>query len=165
MAANQYDLDIVEITVTSQGRRVWMTFRTSTVDVDNKRTRRETRMVKMDMALTPSWDEMIRLAGVMANFVIRPDRRHIRPPKALVWREMAFDGPETHNHGEDVDGRAMPMDPLPLFEGVTDPPATSTIEAARSGRGRAAPRSGSASAREPSIRDLRTGHSRSLPGG
>ena len=165
MADKNTDLRIVEITVTAQRRRVWMTFRTSVIDINNNRKRLETRMVKMDMGVPPTDIEMVRLAGVMANFVIRPDQRHIRPPKALVWRELDFGDDRTHDHGEDVDGRSMPMDPLPLFEGVTDPPSTSTIEAASQGREKTAPRSGSASAREPQIRDLRTGHKQSLPGG
>lgn len=164
MRNDKFDLDIVEITVTSQGRRVWMTLRTSTVDVDQKRTRKETRMLKLDMGVKPTWDEMKRLAGVMANYVMAPDRRHVRPPKALVWREVAFDGPQTHDHGEQADGRAMPMDPLPLFDGLQDPPPSSTILPGPSGRGKSAPRSGSDPRPEPVVRRLGARGGRGTPG-
>lgn len=159
------DLRIVEITVATQKRSTWLTFRSSTIDGNNKRNRRETVMVKLEFPVPPTDVEMIRLAGVMANYVISPDQRHVRPPKALVWRQVALEGPETHDHGEGVDGRQLPMDPLPLFEGLRDQPDSSTILSDPPGQGKSAARSASASAREPRIRSLGKGKSRSLPGG
>lgn len=165
MRTSPIDMYITEITVMSQGRKVWLTYRTSVVDHNQKRERLETRMVKMEMPVPITVTEAARLAGVMANYVIPPEVRHVKPPKALVWREVAFGNDVTHDHGTDVDDRQMPMDPLPLEGGFPGPEKQATILEGPKGQGKSAPRSGSDSAREPVLRQLGKGRKQSLPGG
>src|SRR5215831_4903159 len=124
--ANARDIRVVEVTASTQHNTVWLYCRTWSHQGTALRQAQTTRVVKMVMPLQVTDEELLKLAAVMANFCTDPGRRHLRPPKALVWREMATGDVMTQEHGEERDSRHMPMDPLPLERGFTSEP-TATI--------------------------------------
>lgn len=155
----------IEITVSCRLTTVWMWCRSAEITAAGARKPRETRVIRMQMASPPTNDELMQYAEGFARFCVDPTKRRFRPPKALVWRELATGDVIAKEHGEDRDGIAFPMDPLPLEGGF--PTATeraSLSPALRAGEDSRAKRVRS-SAREPSTRTLGKGKHRALPGG
>jgi len=158
MKPTSKDTRVAEVYASATGNKITLTCRVwwhkfGTAAVQDK----ETRMVRCVLPVPPTNDDILKYLEAMARFCVAPAKRAFRPPNSLVWREVAFGEDETHEHGEDRDGKPFPMDPLPLFNGSTDPDRPDTIlpggQPGKSARAKPA----SASAREPQIRKLGAG--------
>jgi hypothetical protein len=155
----------IEITVSCQRLTVWLWCRTATIAASGAKKPRETRVIRMTMAAEPTNDELMQYAEAMARFCVDPARRRFKPPKAMVWREVATGDVQAAEHGEARDGTPFPMDELPVEGGFPAPSKTATIlTAAEAGKGSAAKRLRS-SPKEPTTRNLGKGRHRALPGG
>lgn len=119
----------------------------------------------MQMAVPPTNDELMQYAEHWARFNVDPAKRRFRPPKAMVWRELATGDVMSKEHGEDRDGIAFPMDPLPLEGGFPDPPKPSTVKGAPEAQEGSAAKRLRSSSKEPTVRQLGKGRHRALPGG
>lgn len=156
---------VVEVYASTTGRQVTLTFRRWEHKFgEAQRLNQETRMVRATMPVPLTDDDLIKYVEAMARFCVNPQKRAFRPPNALVWREVAFGADETHEHGEDRDGRHFIADPLPLFDRSTQGPDGATIPMRPEGVGAARPKAARSSAREPTIRSLGRGKTRSVPG-
>lgn len=152
------DTRIVEVYASSVGTKITLTFRTWWHKFGTAERRdQETRMVRCVVPVPLTNDDLIKYAEAMARFCVDPRKRAFRPPNSLVWREVAFGTDETHEHGEERDGNPFPMDPLPLFNGSTEPVDRSTILTGAEPEKSARAKPASASAREPVIRKLGAG--------
>lgn len=158
MKASSKDTRVVEVYASTVGSKVTLTFRSWWHKLGTTERRdQETRMVRAVLPVPLTNDDLIKYCEAMARFCVDPKKRAFRPPNSLVWREVGFGQDETHEHGEDRDGRPFPMDPLPLFVGSTEPVDRATILTAAKAEESAAPKGQSASAREPQIRKLGAG--------
>jgi len=156
-SAGANDLRTVEVTVAAQRNTVWLTARRAWFDQNNNRHPGKTRMVRMTMDVPPTNDDLVKLVGAMSRFVEDPSRRHFKPPRAVVWREVGTSEPVPPGGGEGGENTPADMDPLPLDDGLTSGDTGSTIDtppapvkAVRAKRARA-------SARDPRIRELKSG--------
>lgn len=152
------DTRVCEVYASTVGSKVTLTFRSWWHKLgEAERRDQETRMVRAVMEVPLTNDDLIKYVEAMARFCVDPRKRAFRPPNSLVWREVAFGQDETHEHGEDRDGKPFPMDPLPLFSGSTEPVDRSTILTGAKPEKSAPAKRASASAREPQIRKLGAG--------
>lgn len=156
---------VVEVYASTTGNKVRLTLRTwyhkgGTAECHE----RKVRMVLATMPVPLTDDDLLKYAEAMARFCVDPGKRAFRPPNALVWREVGFGDDQTHEHGEDRDGRPFPMEPLPLFDRSTQGPDGATIPMRPEGVKAAPPKAARSSAREPTIRSLGRGRTRSVPG-
>lgn len=147
----------IEITLSCQRLTVWMWCRTATIAASGAKKPRETRVVRMTLAMEPTNDELMQYAESFARFCVDPARRRFRPPKAMVWREVATGDVMSTEHGEERDGIPFPMDPLPLEGGFPEAPGDGKIVSADQAGERSAAKPLRSTAREPSIRNLRSG--------
>ena len=99
---------------------------------------------------------MNRYAYAMAFWVIDPQKRHIRAPRFLRWRQLATGDQMTSEHGSDVDDRQMAMDLLPLDGGWREPPQPSTIMSGRVGREGSVAKRPRFSPKAPTVRNMLT---------
>lgn len=155
----------VEITVSCQRNTVWLWCRTATIAASGAKKPRDTRVIRMTMATEPTNDELLQYAEAMARFCVDPSRRRFRPPKAMVWREVATGDVQSSEHGESRDGRPFPMDELPVEGGFPEPPKTTTILSGPEGQEGSAAKRLRSSSKEPTTRTLGKGRHRALPGG
>lgn len=152
------DTRVVEVYASTVGSKVTLTFRTWWHKAGTAERRdQETRMVRAVVPVPLTNDDLVKYAEAMARFCVDPSKRAFRPPNSLVWREVAFGQDETHEHGEERDGRPFPMDPLPLFNRSTEPVDRSTILSGPEGQEDSPPKAARSSAREPQIRKLGSG--------
>lgn len=157
---------VVEVYASMTGLKVRLTARTWWHKFGSpERHDPTTRMVLATMAVPLTDDDLLKYVEAMARFCVNPQKRAFRPPNALVWREVAFGQDETHEHGEQRDGRQFVQQPLPLFDGSTQGPDGATIPMRPEGVGAAPPKAARSSAREPTIRTLGRGRKQSSPGG
>jgi len=159
------DTRVVEVYASTTGNRVRLTWRTWWHKLGTgERLDQETRMVLATMPVPLTDDDLSKYAEAMARFCVDPRRRAFRPPNALVWREIPFGLDETREHGEERDGRPFIQPPLPTFEGSTDDPKSSTILTGAKPEKAASAKRTRSSAREPSVRNLKTGKQSTLDG-
>lgn len=152
------DTRVVEVYVSCHGTQVTLTWRRWWHKLGvAERHDQETRMVRATVPVPLTNDDMSKYAEAMARFCVDPSKRAFKPPNSLVWREVAFGQDETREHGEERDGKPFPMDPLPLFNGSTDPVDRSTILSRAKREKAAPPEAARPSAREPSTRRLGAG--------
>jgi len=152
------DLRVAEVYVSATGSHLTLTCRTWWHKfATSERRDQQTRMVRATLPVPPTNDDLLKYAEAMARFCVDPTKRAFRPPNSLVWREVAFGQDETSEHGEERDGKPFPMDPLPLFNGSTDPTDRSTILTGAKPEEAAPPKAARGSAREPVIRKLGAG--------
>jgi hypothetical protein len=152
------DMRVAEVYVMAQGSHLTLTCRTWWHKVATSERRDQvTRMVKATLPVPPTNDDLLKYAEAMARFCVDPAKRAFRPPNSLVWREVAFGTDETREHGEERDGRPFPMDPLPLFNGSTDPADRSTILSGPKGQEDSAAKPLRSSPKEPTVRRLGAG--------
>lgn len=122
------DTRVVEVYVSCTGTKVNLTWRRWWHKLGTAERRdQQTRMVRAVVPVPLTNDDMCKYAEAMARFCVDPRNRAFKPPTSLVWREVPFGADETHEHGDDRDGKPFPMDPLPLFNGSTEPRTDSTI--------------------------------------
>lgn len=158
MKATKSDQRVVEVYAMCTGSKITLTCRTwwHKLGVATQNDK-ETRMVRCVLPVPPTNDDLLKYVEAMARFCVDPSKRAFRPPNSLVWREVAFGQDETHEHGESVDGKPFPMDPLPPFNRSTEPADRSTILTGGQPEKSARTKSASSSAREPTIRRLGAG--------
>ena len=156
MTAHNPKTRVVQVTVTATNCNIRMYWERWYHRGSTLRQKAETRIVVGTTGLEPSDDDLSRYAYAMAFWVVDPQRRHIRAPRFLRWRQVAQGEDVTAEHGSDVDDRQMAMDLLPLDGGWREPPQPSTIMSGRSGRGGSAAKRLRSSPKAPTVRNLMT---------
>ena len=152
------DTRVVEVYVSCVGTKVTLTWRRWWHKLGTAERRdQETRMVRATVPVPLTNDDMSKYAEAMARFCVDPSKRAFKPPNSLVWREVAFGQDETSEHGEERDGKPFPMDPLPLFNGSTEPVDRATILSGPEGQEGSAAKPLRSSSKEPTIRRLGAG--------
>jgi len=151
------DLRSVEITVTCVRSTLTMYARENWYGPGNAKHHVGTRVVRATLQCPPTNDELLKYAQAMARWCTEPRTRAFRPPKAVVWREVATGLDPTQEHGTDRDGRDFIPDPLPLQGGWTEPASTTTVPVAPKAQRAAPAKRAPSSAREPRIRKLQGG--------
>jgi hypothetical protein len=157
MQPTSNDLRTVEVTVTSVRTTLTMYARTNWYGPGNVKHHVETRVVRATVECPPSNDELLKYAQAMARWCTEPRTRAFRPPRTLVWREVATGLDPVSEHGVERDGRDFVQDPLPLEGGSTTPASTTTVPLAPKGQGERAAQRRPSTARDPMIRKMGAG--------
>ena len=151
------DLRTVEITVTCVRSTLTMYARENWYGPGNTKHHVNTRVVRATLQCPPTNDELVKYAQAMARWCTEPRTRAFRPPKAVVWREVATGLDETREHGTERDGRDFIPAPLPLQGGWTDSASSSTLPLPPKGAGGSGAKRRRSDAREPTIRKMGAG--------
>lgn len=102
-------------------------------------------------------DDLIKILASAVAYAGDPNKRHLKPPSARFWREVGTEIPVPPGGGEGGEDTPAQMDPLPLEGGFTGADSSSTITTGPGAVGAARPKGARSSAREPQLRDLRSG--------
>jgi hypothetical protein len=121
-----------------------------------RRLGQQTAIVVGTTGIEPTDDDLTRYAYAIAYWVIDPRKRHLRPMPFKTWKQIALGDDTTSPHGEDVDGRQMEMDALPLDGGWTEPIQPSTIKTRPGRKGVSAAKRLRSSPTTPTVRNLLT---------
>jgi hypothetical protein len=156
MTAHQPRTRVVQVTVTAEACKVRMYWERWYHSGTARRAGQMTAIVVGTTGIEPTDDDLTRYAYAMAYWVIDPRRRHLRPMPFKTWKQVALGDDTTSPHGEDVDGRQMEMDALPLDGGWTEAPQPSTIKTRRLAQGSSAAKRLRSSPSAPVIRNLAT---------
>lgn len=112
-------------------------------------------LVNFDVPLLD--DDLIKILASAVSYAGDPNKRHLKPPRARFWREAGTEVPVPPGGGEGGETTTTDMEPLPLEGGFPEPESGSTITTGPVPVGAAPPKAARSSAREPQVRDLRTG--------
>lgn len=110
-------------------------------------------------------DDLIKILASAVLYAGDPNKRHLKPPRARFWREAGMELPVPPGGGEGGEDTSPPQEGLWPEGGSPEPSADSTITTGPGAVGAARPKGARSSAREPQIRDLRTGRFQKLDQG
>jgi hypothetical protein len=160
------DTDLRSITafVSTSRNRVWLNVTRQWYGPGNVKHPGKSRVVVMTMPVPVDDHEMLQLLANMLRYVQDPNRRHIKPPRAVVWREVGTGLPVPPGGGEGGEDTPPDMDELPVDGGFPSAAGDSTITTGPVPVKAASPKATRSSAREPRIRKLGAGK-QGLPAG
>lgn len=151
------DLRTVEVTVSTSRNKVWVTARRAWYGPGNAKHPGKTRVVVATYPTPLDDRELLQVLAGMAYYVMDPNKRHMKPPRAVVWREAGSGLPVPPGGGEGGEDTPAEMDPLPIDGGFPTGEEGPTITSGPAPLKAGPPKAARSSAREPRIRRLGSG--------
>lgn len=158
------DLRTVEITVSTTRTKAYIYCRRAWYGPGNVKHPGKTRVIVATYPVPLDDTELLKLAQTMAGYCMDPNRRHQKPPSAVVWREAGTSEPVPPGGGEGGEDTPADMDPLPLPGGFPTEEDGSTITTGPAPLKAARPKAARSTARELRVRNLRSGKQEAVPG-
>jgi len=156
-APTMNDLRSVEVTISTTRTKAYVYLRRAWYGPGNLKHPGKTRAVVATYQVPLDDTELLKVLQGMILYCMDPNRRHQKPPRAVVWREVGTLEPVPPGGGEGGEDTPAEQMALPLDGGFTEPAESSTIMAEPAPLKAARPKAARSTAREPRVRKLGAG--------